>query len=553
MRLNTCVTPDGRFRWGVHRPRYRVDNLRWTDELAPLGETASGAVVDNRVNFPAGQIEEDGADWIYEILNPFPFRGATYIKRRWAEGKARDPSLIELPTAPAVSMSEWCKHWWTGIEAKQRQEAIASLPEPILLALAATATDPEDLSLLSRQSAEFVMAGEERRPLGLKYRRDEWGQPQPIIGKPVLFEVLANNPYLPDSFKEVMVLRPGVQGSSEIVGEWGRPGERSHVFEYLRRNSYIPWGHYAANLANDSIRYRLEDLSLTDMTGLRHLYYQRTYFRLAEQLGIAPMISRRRLSFEELEILRLRTMDRLANADARAALSFNRTLWGWNFGFDYAPSQYRLHASHQQIHQQYALVPSRFLENMGVALSRDEFNPPVFAADEPIAAFCDEFRRQTGRPFFESYLAAIRSNTRTDGDQRTDSRLIVYEADGILVFVPKAQTAQWELQLMTAKPIGNVLEADRSTRAALDRALLVAARILSALGARMITSIEYSKGVDSPDTDQRLMYVLLPKMPESPGAFSEAQLRFINGHYPEDFARACRLRLAEVLAAVDEG
>jgi hypothetical protein len=27
------------------------------------------------------------------------------------------------------------------------------------------------------------------------------------------------------------------------------------------------------------------------------------------------------------------------------------------------------------------------------------------------------------------------------------------------------------------------------------------------------------------------------------GAFSEAQLRWINGHYPEDFASACRLQI----------
>jgi hypothetical protein len=27
------------------------------------------------------------------------------------------------------------------------------------------------------------------------------------------------------------------------------------------------------------------------------------------------------------------------------------------------------------------------------------------------------------------------------------------------------------------------------------------------------------------------------------GAFSEAQHRYINGHYPEDFAVACRLQL----------
>ncbi len=48
---------------------------------------------------------------------------------------------------------------------------------------------------------------------------------------------------------------------------------------------------------------------------------------------------------------------------------------------------------------------------------------------------------------------------------------------------------------------------------------------------------------DSMDSDQRLLYAFLPKLPESPGAFSEAQLRWINGHYPEDFALACRMQL----------
>jgi len=36
------------------------------------------------------------------------------------------------------------------------------------------------------------------------------------------------------------------------------------------------------------------------------------------------------------------------------------------------------------------------------------------------------------------------------------------------------------------------------------------------------------------------------KLPESPGAFTEAQLRWINGHYPEDFAAACRSRLSDI-------
>ena len=115
-----------------------------------------------------------------------------------------------------------------------------------------------------------------------------------------------------------------------------------------------------------------------------------------------------------------------------------------------------------------------------------------------------------------------------------------------MLFVPKAQTSQWELQLMTLEPIGNILEADSGVRKALDLAMLNAVRILSGLGARMITSIEYPKPLDSNDRDQRLLYAFLPKLPESPGAFSEAQLRWINGHYPEDFAAACRLKLVEI-------
>jgi len=67
------------------------------------------------------------------------------------------------------------------------------------------------------------------------------------------------------------------------------------------------------------------------------------------------------------------------------------------------------------------------------------------------------------------------------------------------------------------------------------------------MGARIITGIEYSKRFDDPDMDQRLLYCFLPRLPQSPGAFSEAQLRWINRHYPEDFAAACRTRLPEVL------
>ena len=99
---------------------------------------------------------------------------------------------------------------------------------------------------------------------------------------------------------------------------------------------------------------------------------------------------------------------------------------------------------------------------------------------------------------------------------------------------------------MPLDPVGNVLEADARCRASLDRAMLLAVRTLCAMGARMITSIEYSKRFTDRSSDQRLLYSFLPKLPWSPGAFSEAQLRFICGHYPEDFALACRRSLARI-------
>jgi hypothetical protein len=63
------------------------------------------------------------------------------------------------------------------------------------------------------------------------------------------------------------------------------------------------------------------------------------------------------------------------------------------------------------------------------------------------------------------------------------------------------------------------------------------------MGAKMVTVFEYAKRIDSPDTDQRLIYAFLPKIPHSPGAFSESQYRWINGHYPEDFAFSCRAHM----------
>jgi hypothetical protein len=150
------------------------------------------------------------------------------------------------------------------------------------------------------------------------------------------------------------------------------------------------------------------------------------------------------------------------------------------------------------------------------------------------------FRLETGEGFFECYQQAIIGNRRMDGNTNGERSLVVFEDDRVMVFVPKAQTSQWEVQLMPKTAVGNIFEADTPMRRSLDRAMLVAVNVLEAMGARMISTIEYSKPVVKGHRDQRLLVSFLPKLPDSPGAFSEAQLRWINGHYPEDFARACR-------------
>jgi hypothetical protein len=544
MNMRTCVAPSGRFLFGIHKPRYRIANLRETAAIEPLGTTVDGRPVDNRQNFPPDDLQEEQARWIFEIPNAFPFRGTTYIDKSWADTKAADPAAICLPLPPAVSFREALARLADskGLLDQGLMQALAAMPEPVLLALAANSTDPVDLAAIARLSCEFVAGTDDHIPQGLQFLADGSGRARPVIHRHALFETVANNPHLPDEYKRAMVLRPGVQGDSEIVGEWRGPGG-GHIFEYLRRNSYIPWGHYAANFADDTIRYRAGELSPLELYGLRHLYYQRTFIRLAEDLGL-PAPRHRSLSPPELEDLR-----RKLAAEVRRrpdALPFTATLWGWNYGFDFAASGYRLHASHQQIHQQFAMLPAT------VAAWYADGEPAAgvlasYGCGDLVADFIREYRSQTGMSFFENYLMAIRGNRRMDGS-KGDASLIVHEDEEVMLFVPKAQTSQWELQLVTIKPVGNILEADSACRASLDKAMLVAMHILAAMGARMVTTIEYPKRFEAAEKDQRLLYSFLPRLPESPGAFSEAQLRFINGHYPEDFAAACRARMSAPVA-----
>jgi hypothetical protein len=538
MKIRTCISPEGKFIYGIHKPAYSVNNLRETDILQTLGSSMSGERVDNAVNFPVGDIKENQAEWIYEIPNPFPFKGTTYIGKSWADSKADDPTRISISPPKSTSMTDSFKKLLDEGELANEKlaQAFQKLPETVLLALASTSTDPADLVRLVAMCCELEHDPDTREVSGIRYQEDARGRLKPAIHNHNLFEALVNNPYLPDRYKEIMVLRAGVQGSSEIMGEW--PVDRgSHVFEYLRRNSYIPWGHFASNMANDAVRYHINDLSEMDFTGLRHLYYQRTFLRLAEQLGMQMPETRRCLQESELEDLRRNIIGKLAERPGET-LQFDATIWGWNYGFDFSASGYRLHASHQQIHQQFAMVPGSVSEGQN-----DSQTIPSYSCGDLVTDFVRQYNETNDSSFFEDYIRAIRNNSRLDNRNDLEKKLVVYEDKNVMLFVPKAQTSQWELQLMTLGPVGNILESDNATRQSLNLGILTAMQVLTAIGARLITVIEYSKRFTVQDIDQRLLYCFLPKLPQSMGAFSEAQLRFINGHYPEDFAVACRTAL----------
>ncbi|MFU8769038.1 MAG: hypothetical protein ACNA7H_04825, partial [Desulfotignum sp.] len=276
-------------------------------------------------------------------------------------------------------------------------------------------------------------------------------------------------------------------------------------------------------------------LTVEDIKGLRHLYYQRVYTRVARQLEIPVPGHGRALSEPELEDLRHR-ITRALGTGLGPALDFNGALWGWNFGFGFAQSGHRLHASHQMIHQQNALVPRQVYDSARHPM-------PAFACGDLVTDFIRAYAAAHDKPFFDAYIQAIRSNRRTDGSARGEDSLIIHEDDHVMLFVPKAQVNEWELQVMTRKPVPHILAADTAVRTALDGAIFLAVRILEELGADMITSFELSGRFDDPYSGQHLIYSFIPRLPYAPPTFSEAQLRWISGAYPEDVAQACRQAL----------
>jgi len=532
VKTRTCVGQDSHFRIGIHQPIFEVENLREKDYPAILGQLSNGTPVDNKTNFPETNVQEPGADRIYEIANAFPFRGTTFINSAWADRHAGQPETIQLPLPSPCSLFQNLDQWSSGLKSQDKIRFLDLLPRPLCIALAQASTDPEELTALAKKICTILFDKESGLPMGIGYKKEKNGSLVPDIHDHEIFEVLVNNPCLPDSYKRNLVLKPGVQGKSEIVGEYLSENKNTHVFEYLRRNSYIPWGHFASNMAHDTIRYRAKDLTLEDMTGLRHIYYQRVYIRMAGQLGIPISHPNKCLPLKSLEELRRNICQALESFPGKQ-LPFNSALWGWNFGFGFAQSGHRLHASHQMIHQQNAMVPGQIADNQGNAYE-------CFSCGDLVTDFIIEFKKSTGKNFFDAYLGAIQNNERTDGKSIGNSSLIIHEDENVILFAPKAQISEWELQLMTKTNCSNILEADIPMRQALDQSMLKAIQVLEKLGAQMITVIELSGRFDRLNSNQHLLYSFIPRLPHAPGTFSEAQLRWISGCYPEDFAHACR-------------
>ncbi|MEZ4551704.1 MAG: hypothetical protein R2874_14860 [Desulfobacterales bacterium] len=107
----TCVSPQGRFVVGIHEPKFTVDNFREKTIEDVLGRLPDGSPVENRANYPLGQVRAGAADRIYEIANAFPFRGSTFINSAWADRKAERPETIELPPRPDCSLTACLVQW----------------------------------------------------------------------------------------------------------------------------------------------------------------------------------------------------------------------------------------------------------------------------------------------------------------------------------------------------------------------------------------------------------------------------------------------------------
>ena len=205
--FRSCVGKDAKFIVGIHKPKFEIKNLRNNDYLESLGQLEDGTTVDNSVNFPKEDLYEPGADIIYEIANAFPFRGTTYINSAWADIKAGHPEKIRIAAPEPCSLLQNFKKMGgdNNRELKDKNSILDILPHALLIALAQASTDPEELMILAQKSCNILFDPKNQNlskiPVGIGYKKEKSGKTTPDIYDHELFEVLVNNRYLPDNYK----------------------------------------------------------------------------------------------------------------------------------------------------------------------------------------------------------------------------------------------------------------------------------------------------------------------------------------------------------------
>ena len=157
--VRTCVSSSGEFVYGIHKPDYTVVNLREKDHITTLGRIDDKTAVENKINFPANDVIIDNADWVFEISNPFPFMGATFILKSSADKKIENANPFDIINK--------CR----------------------------TATDTDLLVELAKKSCLFEFDPHTGEPAGIQYEKAKNGGIRQAIKNHHLFEIVSNNPF----------------------------------------------------------------------------------------------------------------------------------------------------------------------------------------------------------------------------------------------------------------------------------------------------------------------------------------------------------------------
>ena len=156
--IRTCVSTSGEFVYGIHKPDYTVVNLREKDHIATLGHIDGKTAVENKINFPANDVTIDNANWVFEISNPFPFMGATFILKSSADKKIENANPFNnIKKYKSAQLK-------TSIEDVEDNDAL-------FMSLGRTSTDSDLLIELAKKSCLFEFDPHSGEPVGIQYEK----------------------------------------------------------------------------------------------------------------------------------------------------------------------------------------------------------------------------------------------------------------------------------------------------------------------------------------------------------------------------------------------